>query len=543
MTVVGALERGRDACRRRAWADAYEQLSIADGQEPGLAPDDLERLATAAYLTGRDVVVYRTRAHQELVRRGDLPAAVRCAFWLAFVLLNRGELAHGGGWLTRARRLMPPDLDCVEQGYLLLPAARQHVMGGNWVEGGELSEKVASIGERWGDLDLVVLARYVQARALIRLGRVPEGVALLDELMVAVLADEVSEVVAGTTYCAAIEACQETFDLRRAREWTAALTRWCAARPGLVPFSSQCEVQRSEILQLHGAWPEALAAAGAAVERFTAEPGHPAAGTACYQAGELHRLTGELSAAETQYRRANRLGRLPQPGLALLRLAQGQQTAAMAAIRAALDDEPDPANRCRLLPACVEIAIAARDLPTARAAADELSGFADQLDSPVLCAAASHARGAVLLADGSPRDALSELRRAWTAWQNLDVPYETARVRVLIGLACRASGDEDTASMELDAAEWIFHQLGAVTALAQLTRPPINCHAAPAGLTSRETQVLRMVATGRTNRAIATELFLSEKTVARHLSNIFTKLNVTTRSAATRWAHERHVIE
>jgi DNA-binding CsgD family transcriptional regulator len=533
-----ALTRGRDAYRRRAWSEAFGQLSLAD-QDSGLAAADLERLATAAYLTGRDVVGHRTRAYQELVRGGDVSGAVRCAFWLAFVLLNRGEVAHGGGWLTRGRRLLPPELDCVEQGYLLLPAARQLVLGGDFSEGGELAEQAASLGERFDDHDLVVLARHIQARALIRLGRISEGVALLDELMVAVTAGEVSEVVAGNTYCAVIEACQETFDLRRAREWTSALSRWCAAQPDLVPFSHQCEVHRSEILQLHGAWPEALAAAREAVRRFAAEPGHPAAGVAYYLLGDLSRLTGDLPAAEEQYRQANRLGRRPQPGLALLRLAHGQADTAALAIRAAIEDAPDPPNRCRLLPACVEIMTAAGDVPAARAAADELAQFASRLDAPVLWAAATHTRGAVLLAEGAARDAVGDLRDAWAAWQELEVPYEAARVRVLIGLACRALGDEDTARMELDAAGWVFEQLGAVTDLGRLALAPL---ARPGGLTARETQVLRMVAAGGTNRAIAGELFLSEKTVARHVSNIFAKLGVTSRSAATAWAYEQNVI-
>jgi len=535
-----ALERGRDAYRCRVWADAFGQLSLADKQK-GLGPEDLERLATAAYLTGRDPVPHRTRAYQELVRRGDVPGAVRCAFWLTFVLLNRGEVAHGSGWLTRARRLLPPTLDCAERGYLLLPGARQHILEGNWTEGRELAEHAVSIGHRFDDHDLVVLAQHAQARALIRLGRIREGVALLDELMVAVMAGEVSEVVTGNTYCAVIEACQETFDLRRAREWTAALTRWCAAQPDLVPFSHQCEVHRSEILQLHGAWPEALTAAHEAVARFAAEPGHPAAGAACYQVGDVNRLIGELSAAEEQYRQANRLGRRPQPGLALLRLAQGQVDTAAAAIRAALADAPDPPNRCRLLPACADIMIAAGDLRAARAAADELSAFADRLDAPLLRAAAAHARGAVLLAEGAPHDAVGELRAAWTAWHELDVPYEAARVRVLIGQVCRARGDDDTAAMELDAAGWIFQQLGAATDLAAPARPPVAGTAA-GSLTPRETEVLCLVATGATNRAIATELFLSEKTVARHISNIFTKLDVTSRSAATAWAYEQHIV-
>ena len=401
------------------------------------------------------------RAHHELLGRGDEQRAARCAGWMVFVLMNGGEFARAGGWLARARRLLDDgQRDCAERGHLLVPVAFQHAVAGDWPSAHAISGQAAEIGDRFGDVDLVTLARNIQGRALIGQGKTDEGMTLLDEVMVAVMADEVSETVAGAVYCSVIEACQEVFDLRRAQQWTAALTHWCDSQPDLVPFSGNCLVHRAEIMQLHGAWPDAVDAAQRACERLLRRA-QPAVGAAFYQQGELHRLRGEFAQAEEAYHQASRWGREPQPGLARLRLAQGQVDAAEAAIRRAADEAQGRVARSRLLPALVEIMSAAGDACAARAAADELSEIADDLDAPLLRALAAHAQGAVLLLEGDARAALGALRQAWTAWQELEVPYEAARVRVLIGLACRELGDEDSAEMELDAARWVFQQLGA----------------------------------------------------------------------------------
>jgi DNA-binding CsgD family transcriptional regulator len=296
-------------------------------------------------------------------------------------------------------------------------------------------------------------------------------------------------------------------------------------------------------MRLRGAWPDALEEARQACARLTAPSGQPAAGLAYYQLAELHRLRGEFGAAEQAYRQAGQWIADPQPGLALLRLAQGETRAAAAAIRRVVDGTEERIMRIRLLAAYVEILLAAGDTGAARTGADELRAIADDLASPWLTAQAGYATGAVLLAEGDPRAALPELRRTWHAWQELDAPYEAARVRVMISQACRMLGDDDGAEMELDAAHWIFRKLGAVPDAARAEALSRRVAAAPsAGLTGREVEVLRLVAAGKTNRLIAADLFLSEKTVARHVSNILAKLGLPSRSAATAYAYEHDLL-
>jgi DNA-binding CsgD family transcriptional regulator len=427
----------------------------------------------------------------------------------------------------------------VEQGYVLLPAGVAAIGKGDFPTAYAAFEQAAAIGRRFAERDLVVMARHGMGRVLIRQGEVPQGVALLDEAMIAVEAGDVSPIFSGDIYCSVIEACFEIFDMRRAQEWTSALTQWCDAQPDLVAYSGQCLVRRAEILLLHGEWSQAVDVARRACERFLRGPEQPAIASAFYQQADLQRLRGEFTGADEAYREASRRGRKPQPGLALLRLAQGQVDVAAAAIRGALDEARDRSARCRLLPAYVEIMLAASDVAAASTAADELTRMAVALDAPLLHALAAQAQGAVLLAGGDPRAALPVLRRAWAAWQEIQARHEAARTRVLIGLACRKVGDEATAEMEFDAARWVFQQLSAtpdlkrVDALSAKATPPPDVP-----LTARELEVLHLLAAGHTNRRIAAQLAISEKTVARHVSNIFTKLGLSSRAAATAYAYQ-----
>jgi ATP/maltotriose-dependent transcriptional regulator MalT len=398
------------------------------------------------------------------------------------------------------------------------------------------------IGQRFRDPELITLSRIGEGRCLIFLGRFKEGVALLDEAMVAVSAQEISPIAVGDSYCTVIAGCQDLFDIRRAQEWTAALSGWCDAQPELVLYRGQCLIHRAEVMRLRGAWAAALGEISRACGRLADPPDQPALGTAWYVRGELHRMRGELAEAEDAYRAANELGRQPQPGLALLRLAQGEVASANAAIRRLNHESQDPISRVGVLAPFAEIVLAAGDLEAAARAADELKALAAQFNQPYLRALSAHVDGAVLLAREDP-GALAALRGAWRHWCEIDAPYEAARVRVLIAQACRAMGDEDGAEMELDAARTTFTNLSASLDLAQvqaLTHMDKSPH--HHGLTPRELQVLVLVAKGMTNRQIADGLFISEKTVASHLNHIFAKLGIPSRVAATAYAYENGLI-
>ena len=546
VTVTAAVELGRESYAKRAWVDAHESLSDADRDSP-LGADDLELLARSAYMLGRDVdyVAALERAHRVHLDSGrELPAA-NCAFWIGLNLFLRGETAPGTGWFARAQRLVErQDGDCAERGYVLTGVCVQHMAARDYEAAYATAEEAAAIGERCGEPDLVAFGRMDQGNAMLSLGRTDEGRRLLDETMVSVTAGELSPIAAGLVYCSTISICQDAHELRRAREWTAALTRWCEQQPDMVAHTGICHVHRAELMTLGGAWDEALGELSRLGERLAGGMvNQRAMGQAAYQRGEVRRLKGEFETAEAAYREASRLGREPQPGLALLRLAEGNADAAKASIRRAVGEAAQQLERAALLPAYVEIALAAEDVEAARGAWRELEDIAGHQGSDALAASAAQAQGAVMLTEGDADAALTATRRAWNLWEELKAPYEAARARVLVGLACRRLGDEDAATLELEAARQAFADLGAapdLAALHSLTAPPE--HVDTGGLTARELEVLRLVAAGKSNREVAAALTISEHTAARHLQNIFAKLHVSSRTAASAFAFEHDLV-
>lgn len=538
---VDHLERGRGSYADRAWRGAYEALTRA---EP-LGAADLELLATSAHMLGRhdEYVGCLQRAHDGHLALGDERRAARCAFWIAIDLLQRGEPGRASGWMGRARRLVGREgPDCAERGYLRLALMFERMAAGDQVGATAAAAEAAAFGERFGDADLFALAAQDQGILLIGQGRVAEGLRLLDEAMVAVTAGDLSPIVNGFVYCGVIMGCQAAYEPGRAHEWTAALARWCEQQPDMVSFTGTCLVHRAELMLLHGEWPAALDEAERARERCNAAMNESGAAEASYRLGELHRLRGARAAAEAAYLQARHGGFEPQPGLALLRLAQRNRDAARGAIRRALDEARKPARRAALLPAYVEIMLAAGELEAARDAAAELEAVAQLWTGVMVAALAAHARGAVELAGGDAAAALAALRAAERGWRALEAPYEIARAQALIGLACRALGDADTAGLELDAARVLFARLGAAPDVERVDALTRHRGDDAYGLTPRELQVLRLLAAGHSNREIAAALVISEHTVARHVQNMFAKLGVSSRTAASALAFEHHLV-
>lgn len=546
MPGIAELEQGRESYAKRRWVDAYESLATADQATP-LGAEDLDLLARAGYMLGRDddYVSGLERAHHAYLESGESLRAVRCAWWIGHNLMFRGEMGPARGWFARARRLLHRERDdCVERGYVLIAALLEHLFGGDHEAAHATAVEIAEIGEGFGDQDLVAMGLMEQGHALVRQGRTEAGLRLVDETMVAVTTGELSPIVAGIVYCNTIAFCQGVYEVGRARDWTAALTRWCDQQPDMVAHNGLCLVHRAQLMTLGGTWRDALDELRRLGERYTAGVlNQRALGHAAYQRGEVRRLQGDFEEAEAAYRQATRFGREPQPGLALLRLAQGNTEAAAAAIRRAVSETTQPLKRAALLPAYMEVMLACGDVAAARSACRELDEIAQRQGTDLLDAMATQAQGEVAFAEGEAQAALVALRRACQAWQELDAPHEAARTRVLLGLTCRSLGDEDTAAFELEAARGVFAELGAAAALAwvdSLTGQALGVEAH--GLTARELEVLRLVAAGKTNREIASTLVISDRTVARHLQNIFAKLRVSTRTAASAFAFKHDLV-
>lgn len=536
----GPLAEGRDAYDRADWPEAFRSLSKAD-EAYGLAGGDLWRLAVSAHLVGRDDVFLAAleRACDRYLRDGDTEGAAWCAFWTGFRLADRGEGARASAWLSRAQRLIAGVAGrCVVKGWLLVPRIRERIDAGAGDEALALAETAIEIADACGDRDLHAFAVHAQGLARLEQGRVAEGLALLDEAMLTVTSDALQPIVTGLVYCSVIAACRDVYALDRAQEWTRALSAWCDRQPGLVSFAGICLVHRAEIHQLHGGWDRAYEEARRAEERCREADDPPDVGAALYAQAEALRLLGRFVEAEAGYRAAAQLGTDPQPGLALLRSRQGRHGSADVALRRALEESQRPMRRARLLPALVEVSLDAGDVTAAQAALDELETLAATHPNRVLDTVAAHARGAVELARGDAPRALTALRAAWRGWQAIDAPYHAARARELVARACEALGDTESAAVELDAARTSYRRLGAAPDLDRIdagVRPP---H----GLTARELEVLRLVASGASNKAAARDLDLSVRTIERHLANVFAKLEVSSRSEATAFAYEHGLI-
>ncbi len=533
--TVDVLLQAREAYERRDWVLALDRLRGAGD----LAAEDRMALATSAYLLGNvDEAVRALQAgYQDRIRNGDSLGAARFASWLGLLLNARGESAVGGGWVARAQRLLESETqDVVERGYLLAHEFFKQLGRGDLARAAETAARVVETGRRFNEHDLIAQGLMMQGRMMIYAGRVPEGLALLDEAMIGLAAGEVSPIIAGMAYCSLIEACQELSDFSRAASWTSALTRWCDTQPGLVPYTGQCALHRGQIMRLRGAYDEALAEFAQAQRRYVKEGTVAPAGMALTEQGDVLRIRGKLDEAEAAYRQAAELGHEPQPGLALSWLARGRTTAAITAIHRLLAEAHDPVHRSWMLPAAVEVLVLARLLDEARQHSDELTGIASAFGNSALRAMAAYAAANVELASGELEDALSHARGSCRLWSGVGAPYETARARVLVARALRELGDEDSATTEFAAARRAFAEVGAAPAATEVDR--LLGRARPAGLTERELEVLKLVAEGRSNPDIARVLVLSHKTVERHLSNIFTKLDVPSRTAAAAYAHE-----
>jgi DNA-binding CsgD family transcriptional regulator len=513
-----------------------------DGEQ--LSVDDLRHAAQEAFLRGqREAAIDRYQQAFRLCQDHHDPAgALVCAFHLSMIFGTGDEQAMSTGWASRAERLLEDlEPDGTEQGYVTFLRMYRDLGGGEWAGALEKADATAEIGRRHGEQDLVALGLVAGGRIRIYSGRAAEGLARLDEAMVAVAAGEVSPEVFGNVYCIAIEGCQEIAAFDRVAEWSSALSRWCASQPDLVTFTGQCSIHRGQVMRQRGAWDAALEEFARAGERYRLANTLHAIGQAEGERGDVLRLQGRYAEAESAYQRAAEHGFEAQPGLALLWLAQGSRDAAAAAVRRLVAETGDPVGKCRVLPAAVDVLLTVDAVEEARAVATELDTVAAATGSVAMLAFAAYASGAVELAAGDASGALPYLRKAQQSWSRLECPYEVARVRLLTGRALTSLGDTGSGRQELQAAHEAFVALGAAP-MAEQAATLIEPARLPAGLTAREVEVLRLVASGHSNSQIAADLTLSEKTVARHLSNIFTKLDVGSRTAAAAYAYEHGLV-
>lgn len=530
-----AIQAAREAYKRSDWADATRLFLSADA-ESSLAVDDLEALVWAAGISAQDRVMIAglERLYAYHSANENHEQCARAAFWCGLRNMLIGEVGLGSGWLQRAaRHAEQTPRDCVQRGYLFLPQVFMHRGKGEYEAAIEFADKAITIGENGEEPDLIAMAGSLKGGILFRLGRIVEGYVPIDEAMLLANSQRLSPVVCGIVYCEIVASCCRVLEMVRAREWTAILTDWCRRNPQAKAFNGVCRVHRAEVLQLEGNWSEAFAEAENAEDGLKGTTEHTAMANAAYRRGEILRLRGEFDRSEAEYCRAAEIGVDPQPGLALLRLAQGRREEAKAGIRRALETAPDMPRKAALLPAAIEISITCGDLDAADRLCQEMSSIAEHFGTEILVRVADQGRGMLALERGRFSEAVTALNRARRYWSEFGAPYLVARLRVDIARGCAELGDMESVRTELDAAEKIFSDLGAVPDLARIDAlRKRSTSTAYGNLTGRERQVLALIADGGTNREIAKELRLSPKTVNRHVENILAKLGASSRAAA-----------
>jgi DNA-binding CsgD family transcriptional regulator len=543
MGAGGTLEAAREAWARHDWQRCLELASELEQDDRLAEAERLDLLADAAWWLGRldHCIEAREKAYRLYDDAGESRRAGQCAVWLYEHYCFRANPSVASGWLSRARRFLDGDGSCVELGALLLREAEM-------AHGSGALDKAAQLAERGIELGRELRCADLEAQALQALGRIridqslpSEGLALLDEAMLFALEGRLSPYSTGRVYCSLISACEQLSDHRRAAEWTAMTSQWAERHP-LAIFPGLCRVHHATALQWRGDWVEAEREALRACEELS-EINLPNAAAAWAEIGDIRRRLGDLNGASQAFAAADRLCPQPRAGVALLRLAEGDLDAASSIVSEALEGAGwNRLARAKVLPALAQIAIAAGDLATAAGAVEELEQVAADFDSTGLRAASTSARGRLQIATGDPQ-ACATLRSAVAQWTELGVPYEVATARMLLGEACRTAGDDAAASAAFTAASRMFDDLGVDVAARDRVEPASGAaDRLPAGLTEREAEVLRLVAAGDTNKEIASVLFLSDKTVARHLSNIFIKIGVSTRAAATAFAFEHGLV-
>ena len=501
----------------------------------------LEAQADALWWTSRidESIAVRQRAYAAYVEAGDLQRACYHAYFLSIDYALKGEPATSSGWFMRAKDDLPADADCRERALLTLLEADRATGQGRTDDALDLAGDALATGRRLRDADIVALATECRGRILISAGRHADGVALLDEAMTSLLARQTTPIATGMVFCDVLNACMEIADFGRAREWTEAAARWYEAMPGPSPFHGICRIHRVEVATLRGAWDEAEDDARLAAQDL--ERVRPVfAASARYALGEVLRRRGDLAAAEAEFEQAHRMGREPMPGLALLRLARGDLDGAAGWLRLAPPETSNLSHRAALTAARAQIAAAQGDLALAAAACEDLEDLVRRHPVPLLELAWRAACSVRLLAEGHGDLAAAAANRAFALARDLGLPHEAATARLVLGLACRRTGDEGRARLEIAIARDEFERLGAV--LDARKADDLLRVGGGHGLSEREVEVLRQVSRGRTNREIARELVISEHTVARHVQNIFRKLGVTTRTAATTYAMEHDLV-